>query len=222
MLLTIIPIATPILFALIGAKKGIVRSVFSLVGSLLVFYISRFAAKAAMPLVVGKIPLPGIGTSLTTALNKLELGTKSYEGVVAILNEKGFPEGLSEYIAGKIDYTTEGVSSLAIQVSTVFDSVVAYVLCFVLATLLSILLIAFITGILDGILKLPVLRTANTITGAIAGFIVGLLICWIVVLTLSWLFPVIDGCFSTELASTAMNSSLYQFFVHTNPFQIFI
>jgi len=222
MLLTIILIVIPVLFTLVGAKKGIVRSVLSLAASLLTFYIARFVAKATMPLVAGKIPLPGIGTSLTTALNKLELGTKSYEGVVSILNEKGFPSALSEYIADKVDYTIGGVSSLAIQVSTVFDSVVAYVLCYVLATVLTILLLAFITGELDGILKMPVLRMANVTAGAIAGFVVGLLICWIAVLTLSWLFPVIDGCFSTGMATSAMKSSLYQFFVHTNPFQIFI
>jgi len=175
-----------------------------------------------MPYVVGKIPLPGIGTSLTTALNKLELGTKTYDGVVKILTEKGFPDGLAEFIASKVDYTSEGVSNLAIQVSSIFDSVVAYVLCFVLATIVAVLLLAFLTGILDGIMKMPVLHIANVAVGAIAGFIVGLLVCWLVVLLFSWLLPVVDGCFSTEFTLTALKSSLYQFFVNTNPFQLFI
>ncbi|MCQ2446684.1 MAG: CvpA family protein, partial [Clostridia bacterium] len=73
MIVTLVLVAVLALFTFVGAKKGLVRSVVSLLGSVAAFFLARFIAGWVTPMIAGQVPLPGIGTSLTSALNRAEL-----------------------------------------------------------------------------------------------------------------------------------------------------
>lgn len=218
MIVTLVLVAVLALFTFIGAKKGLVRSVVSLLGSVAAFFLARFIAGWVTPMIAGQVPLPGIGTSLTSALNRAELEERSAATVVRVLTEKGFPEGAATFVADRMDFSS--TASIAMQVSSQLDYVITYVLCFAVAMVLSVLCIALVSGVIDGLMKMPFLHAANMLVGAILGFVAGFVIVWLLVLTLAWLAPMLDACFSTDLASFFMQSPIFEFFLHSNPFQI--
>ena len=130
MIVTLCIVAILALFTIFGIKKGLCRTIFGLIGSIVSFFLARYVADALTPIVAGQIPLPGLGTSMTAAMNKAELSERSYETVVTVLTEKGFPTVLAESLASKMNYKTG--ESLVVQLSELLDYAIAYVLCFVL------------------------------------------------------------------------------------------
>lgn len=218
MIINLCIVAIIALFTVFGAKKGLFRTIFGLVSSIIAFFLARYAADTLTPLIAGKIPLPGLGTSFTAALNKAELAERSYESIFAVLSEKGFPPVLAEALASKVNYKSG--EAIVVQVSTLLDNAIAYILCFVLALIVSILLLSLLSGVLDGILKMPLLHVANVAVGGVLGFATGFVICWILCLAFSWTIPLLDACFSSSLTSSVSNSSLYHFFLNTSPFEI--
>lgn len=218
MLITIILAGILALFTIIGAKKGLVRSIVSLIGSVAAFFLARYLAGWVTPMIAGSIPLPGIGTSLTSALNHAELEERSADAVMRVLTEKGFPEAAAHFVADRIDLSS--TATLAMQVSSQLDYVITYVICFAVAVVVSILVIALVAGVLDGLMKMPFLHAANVLVGAVLGFLAGFVTVWLLVLTVAWLTPTLDACFSTELSSYFMSSPIFEFFYHSTPFQI--
>ncbi|MBR6764100.1 MAG: CvpA family protein [Clostridia bacterium] len=218
MIVTLCIVAILALFTIFGIKKGLCRTIFGLIGSIVSFFLARYVADALTPIVAGQIPLPGLGTSMTAAMNKAELSERSYETVVTVLTEKGFPTVLAESLASKMNYKTG--ESLVVQLSELLDYAIAYVLCFVVALIVAILLLSLLSGVLDGLLKMPILHVLNMAVGGLLGFATGFVFCWILCLALSWLMPLMDACFSSNMTATVMASPIYHFLLNTNPFQI--
>ena len=79
-----------------------------------------------------------------------------------------------------------------------------------------------LSGVLDGLMKMPVLHVVNVAVGGVLGFAGGFVLCWVIALTLSFLFPLLDACFSTEITAFFTASPVYDFFLHTNPFNILL
>ena len=79
-----------------------------------------------------------------------------------------------------------------------------------MALIASILFLILLAGVLEGLMKMPILHIVNVIAA----------LCWISVLTLSFVAPLIDAGFSTSLCSLLNASPLYDFFLRTNPFQL--
>ena len=91
MIVTIVLLVILALFTVLGLKKGLIRTVLTLIGNIAAFYIARKLADWITPIIAGEIPLPGIGTSLTSALNRAELAERSLDTVTRVLTEYGFP-----------------------------------------------------------------------------------------------------------------------------------
>ena len=218
MIVTICIVAVLALFTVFGIKKGLFRTIFGLIGSIAAFFLARYAADMLTPVIAGQIPLPGLGTSLTAALNKADLSARSYDGVVAVLLEKGFPQPLAENFASRINY--KGGEALVVQVSNLLDTAIAYVLCFVVSLIVAFLLLSLLSGVVDGLLKMPILHVLNLVAGGLLGFATGFVVCWISCLALSWLTPLLDACFSSNLTTTLLSSPIFHFFLTTTPFQI--
>ena len=218
MIVTVVLLAILVLFTVLGLKKGLVRTVLTLVGNIAAFYIARRLADWISPIIAGEIPLPGIGTSLSTALNRAELADRSLDTVINVLTENGFPPSAAAAVAEKINLADP--HSLAVQVSNSLDFMVAYVLVFGAALIVSILLLILLAGVLEGLMKMPILHIVNVIAGGILGFGAGFALCWVLVLTFSFAAPLIDAGFSTNLFSFLNASPLYDFFLRTNPFEL--
>jgi len=220
LIVTLILLAILVLFTVLGLKKGLVRTVLTLIGNVAAFFIARALADWIAPIITGEIPLPGIGTSLTSALNRAELTDRSIETVVRVMTEYGFPETAATAVAGRIDLSD--AHSLAVQVSNTLDFLVAYVLVFAAALIVSILLLILLSGVLEGLMKMPILHVVNVISGGVLGFAAGFVLCWVAVLTLSFLAPLVDACFSTTISQIFTASPLYDFFLRTSPFHILL
>ena len=218
MMVTIVLLAILALFTFLGLKKGLVRTVLTLIGNIAAFYIARKLADWISPIIAGEIPLPGIGTSLTSALNRAELTDRSVDTVVNVLTEYGFPSSAATAVAEKINLADP--HSLAVQVSNTMDFLVAYVLVFAAALVVSILLLILLAGVLEGLMKMPILHIVNVIAGGVLGFAAGFALCWVLVLTCSFAAPLVDAGFSTDFYSFLNASPLYDFFLRTNPFEL--
>ena len=220
MIVTIVLLAVLILFTVVGLKKGLIRTALTLIGNIAAFFIARRLADWIAPIIAGEIPLPGIGTSLTSALNRAELADRSLDTVVTVLTESGFPQSAAASVAEKIDLADP--HSLAVQVSNTLDFMVAYVLVFAAALIVSILFLVLLAGVLEGMMRMPILHIVNVIAGGILGFGAGFALCWLAVLTFSFSAPLIDAGFSTNLCAFLDASLLYDFFLRTNPFELIL
>ena len=62
MIVTIVLLVILALFTVLGLKKGLIRTVLTLIGNIAAFYIARKLADWITPIIAGEIPLPGMET----------------------------------------------------------------------------------------------------------------------------------------------------------------
>ena len=109
------------------------------------------------------------------------------------------------YAALSVDTMTEYVSGYLAR--TVING-----LSYVLAYILSTIMIRLIVYVLNLIAGLPVLKTANKLTGGLVGFVKGLVFIWILFLILTVLCSTEIGKTSLELIEKdSLLSVIYQY-----------
>ena len=126
---------------------------------------------------------------------------------------------LPELLRKNLEENNNAETYAALSVGTMTEYVSGYLartvingLSYVLAYILSTIMIRLIVYVLDLIAGLPVLKTANKLTGGAVGFLKGIVFIWIAFLVLTVL------C-STEIGKTALEliekdtllSTLYQY-----------
>lgn len=199
-----------------GMRKGLIRTVFSFVGSLISLVCAKFLADWAAPFLRGVLPMPSLGSDLMSHLNLIELDNAP-ERFEQVLTGAGFPTSLSRQVADKIGLSG-GVNNLSSRVSDALDQVIAYAIVFFLAFIVCLLLISLISVILDGVAHLPVLNMANRLGGAVLGFLTGALVLWGIAMLYAVFVPLIDASFGTSIALETQSSFMLRLFLLINPF----
>ena len=170
------------LFTIIGMYRGIIKMIFSvvsLVGTLIAVFI-------LLPLVTGAI----------------KDNTKVYESIQLIVEEKLLPDEMFEQksdseIIDSLDfpevikemlrenntvtkYTELGVSSIKGYMVNYISDLIFNVVTFVVSFLIVFVLLRVIFGFISVLAKLPVLKQINKAAGAFAGFVLGLVVVWLI------------------------------------------
>jgi len=216
--LDILIIAVLILFIALGAHRGFILTLCSLVAVVVALVGANLVADAAAPQ-VAKALQPSIERSIQEALeSNAQEAEDSGAGadVLDALREKG---GLYEWAANAIDDTLESVSitptiaQIAASAATTVAQQLARSLIFILAFLVILLAWTILSHVLDLVSKLPGIDTLNRTGGALLGFVKGLVIVYLAV----WLLFDVTGWVSVQ---TMSGTHLFRFLTQHSPLEL--
>lgn len=196
--------AVLVLFIWLGAKKGFILTLCSLVAVLVALVGANLIADALAPKVADAIQ-PKLEQSIQESLEEkaLEVSAQDSLGVadaLAALREKG---GLYEWAADSLEdvltttpEVSESIAHQAAAAASALAEQVARSVLFAVAFLLVLVAWFFISHGLDLVSRLPVINSLNHTLGAVLGAVKGLLILYIA----AWVLCSLTGAVSPAMA----------------------
>ena len=190
-----------ILAAVIGRKRGFVKTVFGLFGSVIAFVASFFLCRPFGSFLEEKIFLPRLSERFLSSLEEVS-GTVRDQ-----LNFSSLPEtsGVSDLLkrfgtnASAVSSAASGQSTaqaVAEKVVSPFSHMISIAAAFFIVFIAVTLLLKLAEVLLDLVAKIPGLKFSNHLLGLIAGLVWGVLLVAILSALLSELAPFIQSAAS--------------------------
>ncbi len=223
--LDIIVVAVVVLFALLGLRKGFLKSLMGFVGAVaalvLALTVARFAASWIFETWVRQPLADTISQALT------ESGAATAEGALDALpgyltGLLGLADGGTEAIVGAIASSS---SSLAAVLVTALAPVITNLIMVVLAIVLFfvfLLLVRLALRLLNRVAKAPVLRQVNGLLGFLFGMGKGLLVVWLLCALAGAAAPLWAGESAGWLQNAIEGSVLFRALSGANPVSIWL
>ena len=218
-------LAALIIFACVGAARGLILSLCSLLAVLIAFVGAGYAARTFSPMVAQALEpkfaavieerldaeIQATQTGVLTGETPEELPLQS---VLNVLKDMGFYESLVDTVnnAVKAGMLTVAASAAAAVAAAIAQSV-AYLIIFLVVFGVILLVWTLISHALDLVAKLPGLHFLNKTGGALFGLVKGCIFFFV----LAWLLQYLGNLVPEE---TVRQTHLLQFFMKTNPFSL--
>lgn len=201
------------LFALVGLKRGLVKSLVRLIGGVLAVVLAFLLTQSAVTLLSELIVIDGAPLSAVLAdmfeekiagsfvspegiesfFTVVPAGGYTEQNISEALTINGVPALLSGFVAPILLEMVQGSSiALATYVAVALSNVLMTAIAFILLFIIISVLLGLITKLLDKVFNLPVIGLVNRLCGFIFGAIKAVLIVW-VVLFLASLLGVVSG-----------------------------
>ena len=218
-------------FALLGAKRGLLLSLCGLLAVLVAFVGAGFLARTLSPMVADALE-PRFAAAIEEQLNEqiqnsqvqtdltdpssgeVTPDTLPLQDVLNALRDMGFYETLVNSVNQAVeDGMTEVAASAAAQVAAAIAESAAYLIIFLLAFVLILLAWKLISHALDLVARLPGLHFLNKSLGALFGVIQGIIILFVA----AWLLQFFGGILPQDAVE---KTYLLKFFMSANPFAL--
>ncbi|MCH5298982.1 MAG: CvpA family protein [Ruminococcus sp.] len=199
MILDIVLIAVVALLIIIGAVRGIARTLYNLLSVFLSGFLAYIASKAAAGWIFDNFIAASIEKSVTESLSSAAqstgnaaqdaiLGLPDY--VVGILNTFGVStDTLAGSVSSAADSSADVVSGAIVgAIAPVFTSVLSVILLVVLF-IIFILIFKLLSKKFLKLFELPIIRSANKLLGGALGMCEGIIICYIFILVCRIILP---------------------------------
>ena len=219
-------LAVLLIFACIGARRGLILSLCGLLAFVVAFLGASFAARTLSPVVADALE-PRFAAAIEEQLNEsirqqAEAGEAAVlspddvplEGVLDALREMGFYETLINTVdrAAESGMTAVAASAAAAVAAAIAQSA-AYLILFLLGFFLILLAWRLLSRALDLVARLPGLHFLNKTGGALFGLVQGCIILFVA----AWLLQFFGQVLPRELVEQTV---LLKFFMTTNPFSL--
>lgn len=219
-LIDVILAAVLVLFIWLGAHKGFILTLCSLVAVLVALVGANLISDALAPKVAEFIQ-PRLELSIQQALEEKALEVSAQDGLgvadaLAALREKG---GLYEWAAQGLEDTlknvpvADAIAHQAAVAATALAEQLARGILFSVAFLLVLIAWFFVSHALDLVSKLPVINSLNHTLGGVLGGAKGLIILYIA----AWILCSLTGTISPE---TAEETYLLSFLLKYSPLDL--
>ena len=219
-------LAVLLIFACIGARRGLILSLCGLLAFVVAFLGASFAARTLSPVVADALE-PRFAAAIEEQLNEsirqqAEAGEAAVlspddvplEGVLDALREMGFYETLINTVDRAVESGMTAVAaSAAAAVAAAIAQSAAYLILFLLGFFLILLAWRLLSRALDLVARLPRLHFLNTTGGALFGLVQGCIILFVA----AWLLQFFGQVLPRELVEQTV---LLKFFMTTNPFSL--
>ncbi|MBE7037049.1 MAG: CvpA family protein [Ruminococcaceae bacterium] len=175
----IIAIVIIVTTILIGAKRGLVKSVFSLGSLVLSLILAILLYPTVTNMLEGSFVDDAIRKSAYTVFDAHVSENTSSQSI----DNLNLPEGLKPILGDAVSATAAAAKeTLAEAVSTLLLKILGIIIVF----LLSKILLWIITKVFNIITKLPIIHSLNKLSGGIFGALYGVLILYIVLAVLAF------------------------------------
>ena len=219
-------LAVLLIFACIGARRGLILSLCGLLAFVVAFLGASFAARTLSPVVADALE-PKFAAAIEEQLNEsirqqAEAGEAAVlspddvplEGVLDALREMGFYETLINTVDKAVESGMTAVAaSAAAAVAAAVAQSAAYLILFLLGFFLILLAWRLLSRALDLVARLPGLHFLNKTGGALFGLVQGCIILFVA----AWLLQFFGQMLPRELVEQTV---LLKFFMTTNPFSL--
>ena len=219
-------LAVLLIFACIGARRGLILSLCGLLAFVVAFLGASFAARTLSPVVADALE-PKFAAAIEEQLNEsirqqAEAGEAAVlspddvplEGVLDALREMGFYETLINTVDRAVESGMTAVAaSAAAAVAAAIAQSAAYLILFLLGFFLILLAWRLLSRALDLVARLPGLHFLNKTGGAMFGLVQGCIILFVA----AWLLQFFGQMLPRELVEQTV---LLKFFMTTNPFAL--
>lgn len=219
-------LAVLLIFACIGARRGLILSLCGLLAFVVAFLGAGFAARTLSPVVADALE-PKFAAAIEEQLNEsirqqAEAGEAAVlspddvplEGVLDALREMGFYETLINTVDRAVESGMTAVAaSAAAAVAAAIAQSAAYLILFLLGFFLILLAWRLLSRALDLVARLPGLHFLNKTGGALFGLVQGCIILFVA----AWLLQFFGQVLPRELVEQTV---LLKFFMTTNPFSL--
>ena len=219
-------LAVLLIFACIGARRGLILSLCGLLAFVVAFLGASFAARTLSPVVADALE-PRFAAAIEEQLNEsirqqAEAGEAAVlspddvplEGVLDALREMGFYETLINTVDRAVESGMTAVAaSAAAAVAAAIAQSAAYLILFLLGLFLSLVGWRLLSRALDLVARLPGLHFLNKTGGALFGLVQGCIILFVA----AWLLQFFGQMLPRELVEQTV---LLKFFMTTNPFSL--
>ena len=219
-------LAVLLIFACIGARRGLILSLCGLLAFVVAFLGASFAARTLSPVVADALE-PKFAAAIEEQLNEsirqqAEAGEAAVlspddvplEGVLDALREMGFYETLINTVDRAVESGMTAVAaSAAAAVAAAIAQSAAYLILFLLGFFLILLAWRLLSRTLDLVARLPGLHFLNKTGGALFGLVQGCIILFVA----AWLLQFFGQVLPRELVEQTV---LLKFFMTTTPFSL--
>ena len=219
-------LAVLLIFACIGARRGLILSLCGLLAFVVAFLGASFAARTLSPVVADALE-PKFAAAIEEQLNEsirqqAEAGEAAVlspddvplEGVLDALREMGFYETLINTVDRAVESGMTAVAaSAAAAVAAAIAQSAAYLILFLLGFFLILLAWRLLSRALDLVARLPGLHFLNKTGGALFGLVQGCIILFVA----AWLLQFFGQMLPRELVEQTV---LLKFFMTTNPLSL--
>lgn len=219
-------LAVLLIFACIGARRGLILSLCGLLAFVVAFLGASFAARTLSPVVADALE-PRFAAAIEEQLNEsirqqAEAGEAAVlspddvplEGVLDALREMGFYETLINTVDRAVESGMTAVAaSAAAAVAAAIAQSAAYLILFLLGFFLILLAWRLLSRTLDLVARLPGLHFLNKTGGALFGLVQGCIILFVA----AWLLQFFGQMLPRELVEQTV---LLKFFMTTTPFSL--
>ena len=217
-------IAIIVASAVIGFKKGIIRTFFGFFSVIAALICAFFLAPHAGDIIKETSVYEKMSAGVTEIIGGyLDGGTENIESQLQEFSQSSLSDTLSRlgfdfeaeadaYIA-KLN---EAGSNYAVSITDTVLSFLATMLGALISFILSLIVIKLLGVILDKVFKLPLFKVINKAGGAIVGAVLGIIIAYIFCMALEIILPYIPEN-PIVYMGMAENTYLYKYFVSFNP-----
>ena len=168
-------------FVYLGYRKGLVKTVFSVVS----IFLSAFIATKVYPI------LSSVMTNSTDIENKISLVVYNNLSKLKINSLEEIPQfsNMPENIKSVISTDVMGATGqkLILQLSDYIVNILLNLICVVVAYIVVSIIVSIIGNILESIARLPGLNSINKLGGIIAGLAKGIIVVYLVLFVIGML-----------------------------------
>ena len=222
LILDLIVLAVLILFAVLGAYRGLILSLCGLIAVVVAVLGASFIARTLSPMVADALE-PRFAAAIEEQLNEYlreqaQAGADALtpeevplSGVLDALREMGFYERLIDQVDQAVEAgMAQAAASAAAQVAAAVSQSAAYAILFLAAFLFLLIVWKLISHALDLVARLPGLHFLNKTGGALFGLIQACILLWIALWLLQFWGDVLP-------AGAAEHTRLLAFFLTHSP-----
>ncbi|BFL48743.1 CvpA family protein [Lactonifactor longoviformis] len=221
--LSIVVLAFLIFTIINGFRRGLIRTVISMVSVVLAVILASFISPHVSEFLEEQTPVyDKIQEICETQMENYVTGGEEIDGdgekQSSIIEELPLPESLKNSLL--LNNTAEGYSQLVVGTFGEYLSVyIAHMLvkgiAAVLAFILAIILIRLLSFALESVAQLPVLSSINRVGGGLAGAVQGILIVWIFFLIITILCN-FDFAWCREMHQLIQEDTFLNFWYNNN------
>ncbi len=215
--LDIILIAIIVIFAVVGTKKGFIRSVSGFVSHFLSFVLSLTFYKS---FTVYTKRIPFIANMITEGVEMPTFSEGGFmEKIKLILTHFILPDGVSFEGAAESGIDMGNITVISDEVcKNLIAEMLAAIISFIVLLIAFIIIFKLLFIILDKVALFPVIKQANGVLGCIFGLLNGMFWVWIAANIFgNILFPILNAQWPEVFMSEMLNSLVYRFCTNANP-----
>lgn len=213
-----------VLFVAVGVFRGFLRSAIHFLGSIIAACLSAVLGGMAAQWLFDSLfrgalvervqaSLNSLGTS--DALSSIDnLLASLPDFIVRALEEAGVSSAtISRGITGSSPMAAESIVSLLAPTFISFLKVLAVIVIFALL----MVVVRILAEVLSSVLRLPVLGVLDNILGGVCGFLMALVLVWIVLAAVQIFIPMLDMETQSQIYQALDDSIVAGIFVNMNP-----